>query len=71
MALREKINSLDTKNLEKNDLLYSILSDLTAELEKIQTEKTQDCDFLCDMVGVLADRVNKLEAKVNNGSQLA
>lgn len=34
--LRTKLNTLDTQNLENNDTFYSILSDLIAELEKIQ-----------------------------------
>lgn len=34
--IRENLNNLDTKSLESNDLLYSILFDLIGELEKIQ-----------------------------------
>jgi hypothetical protein len=36
--LREKLNNLDTQNLQNNDTLYSILEEMADRIEKLEGE---------------------------------
>ena len=36
MSLREKLNKLDSQNLQNNDTLYSILEEMLDKIEKLE-----------------------------------
>lgn len=49
-SLREKINNLDTQNLQNNDTLYSILAEMADRIEKLEgnspkTTQKHDVDY--------------------------
>lgn len=40
-SLREKINNLDTQNLQNSDTLYSILAEMADRIEKLEGKSPQ------------------------------
>lgn len=49
-SLREKINNLDTQNLQNSDTLYSILAEMADRIEKLEgnspkTTRKHDVDY--------------------------